>query len=124
MPRDRAAPRRRAPSPASNFAGAVAQRRHAARLTLAELARRSGVSRAMLSEVERGRKSPTIRDACRIAEVLQCTVSELLREPAPTRLAIVRRRERRRLTDRSARVERYVLSDVMTARGLEVVWYV
>jgi len=109
---------------ASSFAGTVARRRREAGLTLEDLSRSSGVSRTMLSEVERGQKSPTIRVACQIAEGLGCTVSELLGEPAEAHVTILRRRDRNKFTDPSSGVERHVLSTSLAARSLEVVWYV
>ncbi|HKG90268.1 MAG TPA: XRE family transcriptional regulator [Gemmatimonadaceae bacterium] len=94
-------------------------------LTLDALAARSGVSRAMLSDVERDRKSPTIRVVCQIAAALEVPVSELVEEEhAPPRVALRRRGDRRPLVDPETGVERHVLSDPSLARGLEVVWYV
>jgi transcriptional regulator with XRE-family HTH domain len=48
-------------------------------LSLRELARRSGVSAPMLSQVERGETSPTVAVASRIAAGLELTLSQLLR---------------------------------------------
>src|SRR5918998_5028287 len=45
-------------------------------LTLEELAERSGVSRAMISKVERGEKNPTLVVAAKLAEGLGITLSE------------------------------------------------
>lgn len=94
------------------------------RSTLQQLAVRSGVSTAMLSEVERGRKSPTIRVAAQIAEGLGCAVSELLDDPPATQLAVLRRRERRRLIEQGTGIERHLLAPHLLAHGIEVVWYV
>ncbi len=46
--------------------------------SLRALAQRSGVSAAMLSEIERGAKSPTVRLAYQIAQALDCSISALL----------------------------------------------
>src|ERR671916_3400603 len=46
-------------------------------LTLEELAERSGVSRAMISKVERGEKNPTLVVAAKLAEGLGITLSQL-----------------------------------------------
>ncbi len=46
--------------------------------SLRTLAERSGVSAAMLSEIERGAKSPTVRLAYQIARALDCSISALL----------------------------------------------
>ena len=47
-------------------------------LTLEELAERSGVSRAMLSKIERGEKNPTLIVAAKLAEGLGVSLSRLL----------------------------------------------
>lgn len=49
--------------------------------SLRTLAERSGVSAGMLSEVERGTKSPTVRLAYQVARALGCSISELLGGP-------------------------------------------
>ena len=63
---------------------AIKSRRQGKGLTLDGLAGRSGVSRAMLSEIERGVKNPTIRVVCQIADIAaipRSTVREWLRRP-------------------------------------------
>src|SRR3954462_9719691 len=47
-------------------------------LSLEALASRSGVSRAMLSKVERGEKTPTLVVAAKVAEGLDVTLSQLV----------------------------------------------
>ncbi|HEX5699055.1 MAG TPA: helix-turn-helix transcriptional regulator, partial [Rubrobacter sp.] len=47
-------------------------------LTLEELAERSGVSRAMISKLERGEKNPTLVVAAKVAEGLGVSLSRLL----------------------------------------------
>lgn len=54
--------------------------RHVRGLSLAGLAAASGVSRTMLSEIERGRKQPTVRIAYQIACAFDCSLTE---HPAP-----------------------------------------
>jgi transcriptional regulator with XRE-family HTH domain len=60
----------------------IAGERAARRWSLAELAERSGVSRAMLSKIERREASPTATVLLRIATALGLTLAELLTEPA------------------------------------------
>jgi len=50
-------------------------------LTLAGLATSSGVSRSMLSQIERGQANPTLAVACRIAEAFGISVGELVDQP-------------------------------------------
>lgn len=105
--------------------GEVRGRRAALGLTLDGLAARSGVSRAMLSEIERGAKNPTIRVVAQIAEGLGCSVSALLGEPGPVagEVEIVRAAERRSLVDPRSGVGRHELSPALLRHGLEVLWY-
>lgn len=49
--------------------------------TLEQLAEHSGVSRSMLSQVERGKANPTLAVACRIAQALNISIAELVEEP-------------------------------------------
>src|SRR5918998_1372586 len=56
----------------------VKEHRRRRGLTLEELAERAGVSRAMISKVERGEKNPTLVVAAKVAEGLGVTISELL----------------------------------------------
>jgi quercetin dioxygenase-like cupin family protein len=94
-------------------------------MTLDDLSASAGVSRAMLSEIERGVKNPTIRVVSQIAAGLGCTVSELLGEtPSPAESVwVTRRAERRVLLDPRSGVERHLLSPAFQARGVEVLWY-
>ena len=59
--------------------GRVKALREAMGLSLRELAERSGVGAATLSQVERGESSPTLAVAARIADGLELTLSQLLR---------------------------------------------
>lgn len=101
----------------------IRRRRVQAGLSLSALAARSGVSRAMLSEVERGAKNPTIKVACQIAAALACTVSELLEEPTPAAFVLLRRDEQRVLNDARSGVERRQLSPALLRRGIELLRY-
>jgi transcriptional regulator with XRE-family HTH domain len=69
--------------------------REAQRLSLRDLAERSGVSAPMLSQVERGETSPTLQVAARIAAGLELRLSQLLRLDEDGIVTVVRRAERR-----------------------------
>jgi XRE family transcriptional regulator, regulator of sulfur utilization len=69
--------------------------REAARLSLRDLALRSGVSAPMLSQVERGETSPTLQVAERIAAGLDLRLSQLLRLDEDGIVTVVRREDRR-----------------------------
>jgi transcriptional regulator with XRE-family HTH domain len=69
--------------------------REAYGLSLRDLAKRSGVSAPMLSQVERGETSPTIAVAQRIAAGLDLPLSTLLRLDERQRVTVVRKADRR-----------------------------
>jgi transcriptional regulator with XRE-family HTH domain len=69
-------------------------------LSLRDLAERSGVSAATLSQVERGESSPTLTVAARIAEGLELSLSQLLRLDETGHVVVVRKGSGRR-RDRS-----------------------
>jgi transcriptional regulator with XRE-family HTH domain len=104
----------------------IRQLRNQMGMTLEDLAERTGVSRAMLSDIERGAKNPTIKIVCQIAEVFGYTVSQLLGEDDPTgKTAIVTRRgDRQILVEPRTGVERHLLAPPFVQRGLEIIWYV
>ena len=53
-------------------------------LSLSELARRSGVGKGTLSELETGRRNPTLETLYALTTVLGCPLSAVLDDPAPT----------------------------------------
>lgn len=69
--------------------------REAARLSLRDLAARSGVSAPMLSQVERGETSPTLSVAARIAAGLDLRLSQLLRLDEDGAVTVTRAVDRR-----------------------------
>ena len=74
----------------------VRRLREAMDLSLRDLADRTGVSAAMLSQVERGETSPTLVVAEKIASGLELTLSQLLRLDEDRHVVVVRAGERRR----------------------------
>lgn len=97
--------------------------REQADLTLEQLSKLSGVSRAMLSQVERGEKSPTIGVAKRIAHALGASFSSLVGDEGAARrtFAIVRKDQRQVFRDAKTGFERYLLSPLMAGMPVEVV---
>jgi transcriptional regulator with XRE-family HTH domain len=81
-------------------------------LTLEDLAAASGVSRSMLSEVERGSRVPTVLVLDRIATGLDTSIARLLREEQSARTVVLRRDEQDVARDASG-WERRVLSPVL-----------
>ncbi|MEZ6194136.1 MAG: XRE family transcriptional regulator [Planctomycetota bacterium] len=101
----------------------IRRRRRAQALTLDALAQSSGVSAAMLSEVERGVKNPTVKLAYQIARALGCTLTELLDETPLVEPRLVRAGERRELLDPETGVRRFGLRHELMPPGSELVWY-
>jgi transcriptional regulator with XRE-family HTH domain len=74
---------------------AVKQQREAAGFSLRMLAARSGISSSMISDIERGAKSPTVTTVVRLAEALGVSAAALVdggMGPAP-RIRVLRRGE-------------------------------
>jgi transcriptional regulator with XRE-family HTH domain len=74
---------------------AVKQRREVAGFSLRMLAARSGISSSMISDIERGTKSPTVTTVVRLAQALGVTAAALIdggTGPAP-RIRVLRRGE-------------------------------
>jgi len=93
-----------------------------AQLTLDELAKRSNVSRAMLSKVERGEKSPTLPIILRIAGGFGLSLSQLLgAELDLSDVAVIRSSEQLSFRDADTGFERWVLSPTHLDNGVEFV---
>lgn len=60
----------------------VSQLRQLQSLTLEQLATASGVSRSMLSQIERGRANPTLAVTQRIAQTFGISIGELVDDPS------------------------------------------
>ena len=106
------------------FGERVRQLRERADITLFQLSERSGVSRAMLSKVERGEKSPTIGVAKRIAHALNTTLSFLTGTREERRTAmILPEKERPIFRDEETGFERHILSPVFAGSTTEVVYH-
>lgn len=63
-------------------------------MTLTELARRTGLSPGLISQVERGQTNPSLDTLRRVAEALDVPIFELLDEAVPERVAVVRKDRR------------------------------
>lgn len=89
-------------------------------MTLEGLAERSGVSRAMLSKVERGEKTPTLVVAAKVAEGLGINLSQLV--GVEGRAAVVVPRDRQMIMrDPETGFERQLLSPSPGGGGVEFV---
>ncbi|MCK2215270.1 XRE family transcriptional regulator [Actinomadura sp. ATCC 31491] len=109
---------------AGAFGANVRRRREEAGLTLEQLSVRSSVSRAMLSKVERGEKSPTIGVASRIAHALDASLSDLIGAPAPAASGaaiVMRKKDRPVFRDPETGFERHMVSAAPGATGAEMI---
>ena len=110
---------------ASAFGDRVRTLREQAHLTLEQLSKLSGVSRAMLSKIERGEKSPTIGIAKQIAHALGASFSSLVGDESPARRAftLVTKDQRQVFRDPETGFERHLLSPIMPGMTVEVVFH-
>jgi transcriptional regulator with XRE-family HTH domain len=107
-----------------NFGARVRALRERATLTLEQLSHLSGVSRAMLSKVERGEKSPTIGIATRIAHSLQASLTELVGGPVSGgNTVLMRRSDRPIFRDPETGFERHIVSPATGGGRVELVYH-
>ena len=88
-------------------------------LSLAALATRAGVSRSMLSDVERGPKAPTVLVLDQIATGLDTSIARLLGAERTERVVVLRREEQDPAVDPSG-WERRILSPVLPGIEFEL----
>jgi transcriptional regulator with XRE-family HTH domain len=88
-------------------------------LTLEELAELSGVSRAMISKLERGEKNPTLVVAAKLAEGLGVTLSQLAGMEERREVVVVPGKRRMVMRDPETGFERQLLSPNFVGRGVE-----
>jgi transcriptional regulator with XRE-family HTH domain len=79
-----------APRPQDVLAANLRRLRIARRVSLSELARATGMSKATLSSVESGRSNPTIETLAALAAALQVSLTELLEEPPLGEIRVIR----------------------------------
>ncbi|MFG0286428.1 MAG: helix-turn-helix domain-containing protein [Phycisphaerales bacterium JB039] len=101
----------------------IKSRRLAQELTQGDLAERSGVSKAMICDIECGKKNPTIRLLGQLAAGLGVGISDLLDLDETPRFVSDRRAQQRTLVDPENGMERRVLSTAMLRRGIEIIEY-
>ncbi len=103
------------------FGARIKELRRRRGLTLEDLAERAGVSRAMISKVERGEKNPTLVVTAKVAEGLGVTISELLRVEERREIVVIPRERRMTVRDPETGFERQLLSPTFGGRGVEFV---
>ena len=101
--------------------GRVKELRRERGMTLEGLAGRSGVSRAMISKLERGEKNPTLVVAARLAEGLGVTLSRLAGAEERREVVVVPRERRMVMRDPETGFERQSFSPAFAGQGVEFV---
>jgi transcriptional regulator with XRE-family HTH domain len=106
-------------------AKAIKARREQLGLTLRALASRSGVSSSMISEVERGAKSPTISTLSALAQALGVPISALVDSAAPEagRIHVVRASERREFIDPTSGARRDSIRPALAGSKVDFLRY-
>ncbi len=91
------------------------------RLTLEKLAEFSGVSRAMLSQIERGEKNPTVSVAVKIAKALGVNLFHLIGESEEHRkVKILPKEQQLSIKNPATNFEQRLLSPTFENRHLEI----
>jgi transcriptional regulator with XRE-family HTH domain len=110
---------------ADRLGARVRELRQGRQLTLDALAERSGVSRAMLSKLERGEKNPTLVVAAKVASALGVSLTNLLGvEEARRTVVVVPAARRTVFRDPETGFERQLLSPPFEGRTVEFVRHV
>jgi len=104
---------------------AVRARREELRLTLRTLAATSEISSSMISDIERGTKSPTIATLSRVAAALGLPLPALLDEasPGPGRIRVVRSGERPPVVDPANGASRQNFGPAVAGSNVEFLRY-
>lgn len=106
------------------FGARVRKLRDTAGMTLEQLSQQSGVSRAMLSKVERGEKSPTIGIASRIASSLRTSLTELTGGGVSGGASVLMRRADRPIfRDPETGFERHIVSPATGGGRVELLYH-
>lgn len=90
-------------------------------LTLDALAGMAGVSRASLSNIERGEHSPSLTAATRVARALGVSLAQLLDDDDRRPVALLARGKRLLFRDQTTGIERELLSPAFAGRGIEFI---
>src|SRR5215212_5758837 len=109
------------PTVALRFGARVRAVRQRQRLTLVALAAAAGISRATLSNLERGEHSPSLTAATNVARALRVSLAELLGDEDRRPVVTIPRAERLLFRDPATGIERQLLSPAFAGRGIEFI---
>src|SRR5262249_53708477 len=99
----------------------IKQQRERQKLSLAGLAARSKVSKAMLSKIERGEANPSAVVLDRIAGALGVGISQLMGRPDQAEMIVLPAARQPVLADGDTGLKRRAVSPVLPSRGVDVV---
>jgi len=108
----------------SRISQVIRSRREEMGLTVRALASRSGVSSSMISDVERGMKSPTISTLAALSVALEMPLSALVDSPAPARMRVVKASERQWLVEAGTGSKRDRFAPTVAGSEVEFLRYV
>ena len=102
------------------FGDAVKARREHLGMSQAQLSELSGTSKAMISEIESGKKNPTLKVACAISVGLSCQISDLLDLPPVVQFSKLGKDEGQILVDPETGVRRRLIAPHMVQHAVQV----
>ncbi len=105
----------------SKLGDALKRRRAERKLTLAQLAARSGVSRAAISKIERGESPSSTSTLGRLAEALDLSISQLVGGTRREPVLHIRRERQPSFVEDYTGFERRSLSPMYSGRGIDFV---
>ncbi len=104
-----------------DFAKELKKMRQNHKLSLQVLADKTGVSKSMLSKIERNEKNPTLQIAARIAEGLGVSLSSMLEERTHEKVVVIKASEQIIFRDETTGFERRLLSPTFPVKGIEFI---
>jgi transcriptional regulator with XRE-family HTH domain len=109
------------PTVTVRFGARVRAARQRQGLTLEALAAAAGISRATLSNLERGEHSPSLTAATNVARALRVSLAELLGDEDRRPVVTIPKDERLVFRDPATGIERQLLSPAFAGRGIEFI---
>lgn len=103
-----------------NFGSNLKAIRKKQALSLRDLSQVSGVSKTMLSEIETGKKTPTITVACKIANAMGVSLAALMEIQDRVDLVVVRKNERLSILDPETLIKRQMVSPSFSTSDIEI----
>lgn len=101
------------------LAAELRRHRKEKQLSLETLSAVSGVSRSMISKVERGETVPSTGTLSRLAEALGTTFSQLMAHPVESEIIVIPADRQPILSDASSGYQRRCISPVLPGRGVD-----